>query len=118
MHLGDALRLGDGCGVLRLGDVGLKWGSQARKVGGEFGRAFLQGGVDEAAVLCDNHRGGVNRGFGLALFQVEVYVPSFFTRCAQYPSSSARYTQVLSNPYLSMPGTIRRMFWANFLFLF
>ena len=78
-RLGDALRLGDGCGALSLGAVGVKWGSWARKGEGEFGGDCLQGVVDRAAVLRDERGGGVYRGFGLAPFQVEVCVPSFFT---------------------------------------
>ena len=59
--LGDALRLGDGCGALCLGGVGVNWGSQARKLVGESKGAFLQGGVDGAAVLRDKCGGGVDR---------------------------------------------------------
>ena len=74
MRLGDFLRLsdasclGDGCGVLLLGGVGVKWGSQARKGGGDFGGACLRGVVDGAAVICDKRGGGVDRGFDLAPF--------------------------------------------------
>ena len=76
----------------------MKWESRARKGGVELGGACLWGGVDRAAALCDERGGGVSRGFGLAPFQVEGCVPSCFTRCFQYPSSSARYTQVVSSP--------------------
>ena len=41
------------------------------------------GGVDWAAVLRDERGGGIDRGFGSAPFQVEGYVHSCFTRCAQ-----------------------------------
>ena len=34
--------LGDDCGALRLGDVRVKWESQARKGGGELGEARLR----------------------------------------------------------------------------
>ena len=68
MRLGDALRLVDGCGALRLCCVGIKWGSRVRKRGGEFGGAFLRGGDDRAAVLRDGRGGGVNCGFGLVPF--------------------------------------------------
>ena len=88
----------------------MKWESQARKGGGELGGARLRGGVDGPAALCDKCGGGVDPGFGLAPFQVEGCVPSCFIRCFQYPSSSARYTQVVSSPSFSAPGTMRRMF--------
>ena len=42
-RLGDASRLRDGCGALRLASVGFKWGSRARKLGGEFGWVFSTG---------------------------------------------------------------------------
>ena len=71
MCLGDALRLRDGCVALRLGGVGVKWRSRARKGGGEFIEDCLRGGVDGAAVLRDECGGGVDHGFGLAPFQVE-----------------------------------------------
>ena len=61
----------------------MKWVSQAHKGGGEFGGACLQGGVDGAAVLRDEHGGGVDRGFGSAPFQVEGCVTSCFNRCSQ-----------------------------------
>ena len=93
----------------------MKWGSRARKGGGEFRGACLQGGVDGAAVIRDERGGGIDRGFGSAPFQVKGCVPSCFIRCAQYPSSSDRYTQVVSNQSFKTPVTIRRMFWARFL---
>ena len=68
MRLGDASRLGDGCGALRLGGVEVKWESRARKGGGELGGAYLRGGVDGAAALRNERGGGVDRGFGLAPF--------------------------------------------------
>ena len=61
----------------------MKWESQARKRGGEFGGACLQRGVDGAADLRGDRGGGINRGFGLAPFQVEGCVPSCFIRCVQ-----------------------------------
>ena len=96
----------------------MKWGSQVPKGGGEFIGACLRGVVDGSEVIRDEHRGGVDRGFGSVLFQVEGCVSSCFLRCAQYPSPSARYTQVVSNLYFSAPGTIKRMFWARFFLLF
>ena len=92
MCLGDALCLGDGFGALRLGGVGVNWGSRAQKGGGESRGAFIQGGVDGAAVLRDELGGGVNRGFGLVPFHIEGFDPSCLNKCSQYPSSSARYT--------------------------
>ena len=118
MRLSSVSCLRDGCGVLRLGNVGVKWGSRAQKGGGDFGGSCLRGGVDGEAVLCDEREGGFERGFGSAPFQVEGCIPRCFTRCDQYPSSSARYTQVVSNPYFSALGTIRRMFWARLFLLF
>ena len=85
LHLSDASRLGDGCGAFRLGGVEVNWGSRARKGGGEFGGACLQGGVDGETVIRDECGGGVDRGSGSETFQVEGCVPSCFTRCAQYP---------------------------------
>ena len=82
--LGDAPRLGDGCGALCLGGVELNWESQARKGGGgEFGGACLRGGVDGAAVVRDECGGGVDRGFGLVPFHVKGFDPSCLTKCAQ-----------------------------------
>ena len=106
MRIGGDSRLGDGCGALHIGGVGLKWESKVRKGGGELGEARLRGGVDGPAALRDGRGGGVNRGFGSAPFQVEGCVPSCFIRCFQYPSSSARYTQVVSSPYFAAPGTM------------
>ena len=96
----------------------MKWESRARKGGGELGGYRLQGGVEGAPVLRDECGGGVDRGFGLALLQFEGRVPIFFIRCFQYPSSSARNTQVVSSPSFAAPGTMRRMFWLSFLLLF
>ena len=79
----DASRLGDGCGVLRLGSAGVKWGPRARNRGGNFGGDCLQVGVDRVAGLCDERGGGVDRGFGTVPFQVEVCVTSCFIRCVQ-----------------------------------
>ena len=62
-RLSDASRLGNGCGALRLGGVGVKWESWARKVGGELGGACQRGGVDGATALCDERGGGVDRGY-------------------------------------------------------
>ena len=59
--LSDASRLGYGCVTLCLDGVGVNWGSQARKLVGESKGAFLQGGVDGAAVLRDKCGGGVDR---------------------------------------------------------
>ena len=95
----------------------MKWVSRARKGGGEFRGACLRGGVDGAAVIHDERGGGVDRGFGSALFQVKGCVPSCFIRCDQYTSSSDRYTQVVSNPSFAVLVTIRRMFWARFFLL-
>ena len=61
----------------------MKEESRARKVGGELGGACLWGGVDGAAALRDEHGGGVDRGFGLAPFQVKGCVPSCFFGCFQ-----------------------------------
>ena len=110
-------RLGYGCGALRLGGVGVKWESRARKRGGELGGSRIQGDVDRPA-LCDERGGGVNCGFGLAPFQVEGCVPTYFIRVFQYSSSSARYTQVVISPSFAAPGTTRHMFWARFFLLF
>ena len=83
MRLSGDSRLRDGCGALRLGGVGVKWESRARKGGGELGGACLHGGVDWAAALCDGHGGGIDRAFGSAPFQVKGCVPSCFIRCFQ-----------------------------------
>ena len=96
----------------------MKWKPRARNGGDELGGACLRGGVDGPAVLCDERKGGVNRGFGLAPFQVEGCVPSCFIRCFQYPASSARYTQMVNSPYFAVPGTMRHMLWAQFFLLF
>ena len=119
MRLGGDSLLGDDCGALHLGGVGVKWESQARKGGVELGGVCLRGGVDGPADLRDHRRGGgVDRGFGSAPFQDEGCVPSCFSRCFQYLLSSARYNQVVSSPYFAAPGTMRRMFWARFFLLF
>ena len=76
LRLGDASHLRDGCGTLRLGGVGVKWESQARKGGGELGGACLWERVYGAAALGENCGGGVDRGFVSAPFQVKVCVPS------------------------------------------
>ena len=96
----------------------MKWESRARKGGVELGGACLRGGVDGPAALHVERGGGVNCGFGLAPLQVEGCVTSCFIRCFHYPSSSARYTQVVSSPSLAAHGTMRRMFWARFFLLF
>ena len=83
LRLGDASRLVYGCGALRLSSIGVKWVSQAWKGGDDFGGDFIRGGVDGVAVLRDKRGGGVDRGFGLAPFQVEGCVPSCFIRCYQ-----------------------------------
>ena len=101
-----------------LGSVGVKWELRAQKGGGELGGARLLGGVDGPTTLCDERGGGVDRRFGSAPFQVEGCVPSCFIPCFQYPLSSAGYTQVVSSPYFSAPGTMRRMFWARLFLLF
>ena len=88
----------------------MKWVSQARKGGGEFRGACLQGGVDGAAVICDERGGGVDRGFGSAPFQVEGCVPSCFIRCAKYTSSNDRYIQVVSNTSFDTPVTMFLLF--------
>ena len=54
--------------MLRLGGVGVKWESRARKGGGELGGAHLRGGVDGAEALRDKRGGDVDRGFGKAPF--------------------------------------------------
>ena len=41
------------------------------------------GGVDGAAVLCDDRGVGVDRGFGLVPFHVEIFEPSCLAKCAQ-----------------------------------
>ena len=87
-RLGGNYCLGDGCGALRLGGVVVKRVKRGCKGGGDLGGSFLREGVDGAAVLCDQRGGGVDRGFGLAPFQVEGCVPSCFTRCAQYRATS------------------------------
>ena len=46
-------------------------------------RGLSTGGVEGAAVLCDERRGGVDRGFGSALFHVEEYVLNYFIRCSK-----------------------------------
>ena len=61
----------------------MKWRSRAWKGGGVFGGTCLREGVDGAAVICDEHGGGVDRGFGSVPFQVQGCVPSYFTRCDQ-----------------------------------
>ena len=66
---------------MRLGGVGVNWGSRARTGGGEFGGACLRGDVDGAAVLRDERGGGVDRGFGLMPFHVEGFEPSCLTKC-------------------------------------
>ena len=81
--LGDVSRLGDGCGALRLGGVGVNWGLRARGGGGESGGACLWGGVDGVAVLCDDSGGGVDRGFGSVPLHVKGFDPSCLTKCAQ-----------------------------------
>ena len=85
LHLLGYSCLGDGCGALCLGGVGVYWESRARKGGGELGGACLWGGVDGVASLHDEHGCGVDRGFGSAPFQVERYVSSCFIRFFQYP---------------------------------
>ena len=67
------------------------------------------GGIDGSTALCDERGGGVDRGFGLAPFQVEECVLSCFIRCFQYPSSNTRYTQVVISPSFVAPGTMRRL---------
>ena len=57
--------------MLRLGGVGVKWESRARKGRGELGGARLRGFVDGATALCDERGGGVDRGFDSAPFQVK-----------------------------------------------
>ena len=42
MRPGGDSRLGDGCGALCLGGVGVKWEPRARKGGGELGEARLR----------------------------------------------------------------------------
>ena len=81
--LGDVSRLGDGCGALRLGGVGVNWVLRAQEGGGESGGACLRGCVDGAAVLRDECGGGVDRGFSLVTFHVEVFEPSCLAKCAQ-----------------------------------
>ena len=81
---GDYCR-GYGCGTLLLVGVGVNWESQARKGGGELGGACLWGGVDGTATLHDKRGGGVDRGFGLAPFQVEGCVLSCFIRMLGIP---------------------------------
>ena len=86
------------------------------KGGGGFGGARLGGGVDGPANLYDDRGDVIDRGFGSAPFDVEGCVPSCFIRCFLYPSSSARYTQVASNPYFAVPVMMRLMFWARIFF--
>ena len=61
----------------------MKWGSRARKIGGAFRGACLQGGVDGATAIRDECEGGVDCGFGSDPFQVERCAPSCFIRCAK-----------------------------------
>ena len=61
----------------------MKWESQARKGGGAFRGACLQGGVDGATAIHDERGGGVDHGFGSEPFQVEGCAPICFTRCAK-----------------------------------
>ena len=66
--------------------------------------------VDGETVLREEGVGGVDRGFGSVPFHVKGFKTSCLAKCAQYPSSSARYTQVVSSPSFAAPGTIRRIF--------
>ena len=47
------------------------------------GEPVFGGGVDGAAVLCDERGGGVDRGFGSVLLHVKGFDPSCLTKCAQ-----------------------------------
>ena len=73
--LGDVSRLGDGCGALRLGGVGVNRELRAREGGGESMGGCLRVGVDGAAVLRYECGGGVDRGFVLCRSMSKYFSP-------------------------------------------